>query len=53
MGNNLWINFNHITLKGLTIGEGAIIAARSLVTKKVPPFALVGGNPATIIEYIK
>lgn len=52
IGNNVWINFNSIILKGVTIGEGAIIAAGSLVTKDVPAFALVGGNPASIIKYI-
>ena len=52
IGDNVWINFNSIILKGVTIGEGAIIAAGSLVTKDVPPFALVGGNPAKFIKYV-
>ena len=53
IGNYVWINFNSIILKGVTIGEGAIIAAGSLVTKDVPPFTLVGGNPARMIKQLK
>ncbi|MDP9080667.1 MAG: acyltransferase [Bacteroidota bacterium] len=52
IGDNAWINFNSIILKGVTIGNGAIIAAGSVVTKDVPPFALVGGSPAKIIKYV-
>ncbi|MDJ1482401.1 acyltransferase [Cytophagaceae bacterium YF14B1] len=47
-----WIGFNSIILKGVTIGEGAIIAAGSVVTKDVPDFAVVAGNPAQIIKYV-
>jgi acetyltransferase-like isoleucine patch superfamily enzyme len=49
--NKAWIGFNSIILKGVTIGEGAIVAAGSVVTKDVPDFAIVGGNPAKIIKY--
>jgi len=52
IGNYVWINFNSIILKGVTIGEGAIIAAGAVVTKDVPAFALVGGNPAKVIKYV-
>lgn len=52
IGNHVWINFGSIILKGVTIGEGAIIAAGSLVTKDVQPYTLVGGNPAKIIRYL-
>lgn len=48
-----WIGFNSIILKGVTIGEGAIVAAGSVVTKDVPDFAVVGGNPAGLIKYLK
>lgn len=48
-----WIGFNSIILKGVTIGEGAIIAAGSVVTKDVPDYAIVGGNPAKIIRLTK
>ncbi|GAB4485464.1 MAG: hypothetical protein OHK0045_02920 [Raineya sp.] len=47
-----WIGFNCIVMKGVTIGEGAIIAAGSVVTKDVPDWTIVGGNPAKVIKYI-
>tara|TARA_B100001939_G_scaffold335203_1_gene336992 strand:+ start:1809 stop:2372 length:564 start_codon:yes stop_codon:yes gene_type:complete len=43
---NSWIGTRSIILKGVTIGEGAIVAAGSVVTKNVSPYTLVGGNPA-------
>lgn len=46
-----WIGFNSIILKGVTIGEGAVVAAGSVVTKDVPDYAIVAGNPATVIKY--
>jgi acetyltransferase-like isoleucine patch superfamily enzyme len=46
-----WIGFNAIILKGVTIGEGAIVAAGSVITKDVPDYAVVGGNPARILKY--
>jgi acetyltransferase-like isoleucine patch superfamily enzyme len=49
--NKAWICFNSIILKGVTIGEGAVVAAGSVVTKDVPDYAVVGGNPAKIIKY--
>lgn len=48
--NHVWIGSNAIILKGVTIGDGAIIAAGSIVTKDVPSNTLVGGNPAKIIK---
>ncbi len=48
-----WIGFNSIILKGVTIGEGAIVGAGSVVTKDVPDWAVVAGNPARIIKYVK
>jgi acetyltransferase-like isoleucine patch superfamily enzyme len=50
--NNSWIGFNSIILKGVTIGEGAIVGAGSVVTKDVPPYTIVAGNPARIIREI-
>lgn len=47
-----WIGFNSIILKGVTIGEGAIVGAGSVVTKDVPDWTIVGGNPAKIIREI-
>ncbi|MCB0501083.1 MAG: acyltransferase [Bacteroidetes bacterium] len=45
-----WIGFNVIILKGVTIGEGAIVAAGSVITKDVPDFTIVAGNPARVIK---
>jgi len=50
--DKVWIGFNSIILKGVTIGEGAIIGAGSVVTKDVPKWTIVGGNPAKIIREI-
>ena len=45
-----WIGFNAIILQGVTIGEGAVVGAGALVTKDVPPWTIVGGNPAKVIR---
>lgn len=50
IANKSWIGFNSIILKGVTIGEGAIVAAGSVVTKDVAPYTIVGGNPAKCIK---
>ena len=51
IGDYVWFG-NRVTVVGaVTIGEGAIIAAGSVVVKDVPPLAIVGGNPAKIIKY--
>lgn len=49
MGDN-WIGANSTILKGVTIGEGAVIAAGALVNKDVPPYAVVGGVPAKVLK---
>nr|WP_230873074.1 CatB-related O-acetyltransferase [Commensalibacter melissae] len=50
IGNDVWIGNGVILSMGITIGNGAIIAARSVVTKDVPPYTIVGGNPAKVIR---
>lgn len=50
IGNHVWIGENSFILKGVTIGDGAIVAAASVVTKDVPPRCIVAGNPAQIIR---
>ncbi len=52
IGDKSWIGFNSIILKGVTIGTGAVVAAGSVVTKDVPAWTLVGGNPAKFIKEI-
>jgi len=51
VGNDVWMGVGCIVLDGLTIGDGAVIAAGAVVTKDVPPYAIVGGVPARIIRY--
>ncbi len=53
IGDHAWINFGVGILKGVNIGEGAIVGAMSLVTKDVPPYTLVAGNPARVIRSLK
>jgi acetyltransferase-like isoleucine patch superfamily enzyme len=48
--NDVWIGFRSIILSGVTIHDGAVIAAGSVITKDVPPYTIVGGNPAKIIK---
>ena len=49
--NDVWIGYGSIVFTGITIHKGAIVAAGSVVTKDVPAYAIVGGNPAHIIGY--
>lgn len=50
IGNDVWIGYDALIMPGVTIGDGAIIAARSVVTADVPPYAIVGGNPARLVR---
>jgi acetyltransferase-like isoleucine patch superfamily enzyme len=50
IGHDVWLGSQCMILSGVTIGTGAVIAARAVVTRDVPPYAVVGGNPARIIR---
>ncbi len=50
IGNDVWIGMEAIVMQGVTIGDGAIVAAKSVVTHDVPPYAVVAGNPARIVK---
>jgi acetyltransferase-like isoleucine patch superfamily enzyme len=50
VGPNVWIGFDSCVLPGVTIGEGSIVGARSVVAEDVPPYTVVAGNPARVIR---
>lgn len=50
IGNDVWIGYEAVIMQGVTIGDGAIIGTRALVTKDVPPYTIVGGSPAKVIR---
>lgn len=51
IGNDIWIGYEATIMPGVKVGDGAIIASKSLVTADVPAYSVVGGNPATVIKY--
>ncbi|MEM9928895.1 MAG: CatB-related O-acetyltransferase [Bacteroidota bacterium] len=51
IGNDVWIGYNATIMAGVTVGDGAIIATNATVVKDVPPYSIVGGNPAQVIRY--
>lgn len=52
IGDNVWIGEFVRVLKGVTIGEGSIVGANAVVTKDVPPYTVVAGNPAKVVKYL-
>lgn len=50
IGNDVWLGYEAVIMPGVKIGDGAIIAAKSVVTKEVNPYTIVGGNPAKVIR---
>jgi len=50
IGNDVWIGYKATIMPGVTIGDGAVIAAHSVVIKDVAPYSIVGGNPAKVIK---
>jgi acetyltransferase-like isoleucine patch superfamily enzyme len=51
IGNDVWIGKGATVLAGVTVGDGAVVGARAVVTKSVPPYAVVAGNAARILRY--
>lgn len=51
IGNDVWIGTEALIFSGVCIGDGAVVGARAVVTKNVPPYAIVAGNPAKLIRY--
>jgi virginiamycin A acetyltransferase len=51
VGNDVWIGYDATLMPGVKVGDGAIIASKSLVTADVPAYGVVGGNPAKLIKY--
>lgn len=50
IGSDVWIGWRALIMSGITIGDGAVVAAGAVVTRDVPPYAMVGGNPARLIK---
>ena len=50
IGDKAWVGFNVSILKGVTIGEGAVIGACSVVTRDIPPYSVAVGNPAKVVR---
>jgi len=50
VGNDVWIGMEALIMPGVTIGHGAIVAARAVVSRDVPPYSIVAGNPAKVVK---
>ena len=53
IGSNVWIGFDSCILPGVTIGEGSVVGARSVVVEDVPPYCVVVGNPARVLRQLE
>lgn len=50
IGNDVWLGADSVILSGVTIGDGAVVGARSVITNDIPPYAIVAGNPARMVK---
>lgn len=50
IGNDVWMGYDVLIMPGVTIGNGAIVSSRAVVTRDVPAYSIMGGNPATVIK---
>ena len=50
IGSDVWIGYDALLMPGVKVGDGAIVAARAVVTGDVPPYAIVVGNPAKVVK---
>ncbi len=50
IGNDVWLGYGALVMPGVHIGDGAVVGARAVVTKDVPPYTIVGGNPACVLK---
>lgn len=51
VGNDVWVGWSAVLQSGVTVGDGAVVAGRAVVTKDVPPYAVVAGNPARVVKH--
>jgi virginiamycin A acetyltransferase len=51
IGSDVWLGYRATVLSGVTVGDGAVIGAKSLVARDVPPFAIMAGNPARLVRF--
>src|SRR5690606_18944433 len=51
IGNDVWLGYDSLVMPGVRIGDGAVVAARAVVTRDVPPYAVVAGNPARVVRH--
>ncbi|MFO0851218.1 MAG: Vat family streptogramin A O-acetyltransferase [Gemmataceae bacterium] len=50
VGSDVWVGYDALVMPGVKVGDGAVVAARSVVTRDVPPYSVVGGNPAQVVK---
>ena len=53
IGDKVWIGFGASILKGVTVGEGAVVGAKAVVTRDVAPYTVVAGNPARVVRHLQ